>query len=413
LSEWLVERGETAANAIHALARDRLLGTPEADLIEWAYDHFAVEPLKLGEPYTPGPQDVQVDVGGQFLRGTEHKRGVYVRGTRLELHIPFTGDPSLWDLRASSGTTVLPRGDVRGNEVIITLEEPADTLTPEMFRDQTTSQLRDLGRYVEFSATDCEGFNRGLRPMLSHALAARKEKVLADKKVTEFLPVAVRPRPSSDPATAVALPPRRRPPGTLAAPTTPYVAEPAISAQQYTDILHAIRSWGLAVERLPGTFSPMPEEALRDNLLVTLNSQFGASGAEWFSRKGKTDILIQQADGAVFIAECKFWSGSGAFVEGIDQLLGYLVWRDTKSALVLFVREGDVSSIIGKADEAIKRHARYKRTTTGGLHLLRQEQDANREIEVAIIVVPVSRPKQGEALGKTPGTGRRRAARSA
>jgi hypothetical protein len=192
------------------------------------------------------------------------------------------------------------------------------------------------------------------------------------------------------------------------------VPEPAITPEQYAGILQAIRDWGLAVERLPETFSPMPEEALRDNLLVSLNGQFGAIGAEMFSRQGKTDILIQQPGGAVFIAECKFWDGPRAFEAAVDQLLGYLVWRDTKSALVLFVREGDVTSIIKKANDAIKGHARHKRAAPpiagSRVHLLRQEQDANREIEVAIVVVPVPAPKGVRPPSKSSGNGSRRRA---
>ncbi len=36
-------------------------------------------------------------------------------------------------------------------------------------------------------------------------------------------------------------------------------------------------------------------------------------GGEMFSRDGKTDILIQQERGPVFIAECKTWQGAKAF----------------------------------------------------------------------------------------------------
>lgn len=64
---------------------------------------------------------------------------------------------------------------------------------------------------------------------------------------------------------------------------------------------------------------------LRDLLLVILNNQFGPAGGEIFIRKGKTDITILREKGAIFIAECKNWSGAKAFSGAIDQLLGYLV----------------------------------------------------------------------------------------
>ena len=36
-------------------------------------------------------------------------------------------------------------------------------------------------------------------------------------------------------------------------------------------------------------------------------------GGEMFSRDGKTDSLIQQERGPVFIQECKNWQGAKAF----------------------------------------------------------------------------------------------------
>jgi hypothetical protein len=57
------------------------------------------------------------------------------------------------------------------------------------------------------------------------------------------------------------------------------------------------------------------------------------------SAQGKTDILIRIDGKNIFIAECKFWTGPKGFTETIDQLLGYLSWRDTKAAIVMFNRK--------------------------------------------------------------------------
>ena len=46
--------------------------------------------------------------------------------------------------------------------------------------------------------------------------------------------------------------------------------------------------------------------------------------------------------------------------EGIDQLLGYITWRDTKTSIVLFNKQTDFSSVIEKAKEAIKQHKNFK-----------------------------------------------------
>lgn len=100
----------------------------------------------------------------------------------------------------------------------------------------------------------------------------------------------------------------------------PFAPEPAISEDGYAAIVGEIASVTAAVERLPSTFAAMPEESLRDVLLVVLNNRFGPASGETFSCKGKTDIFIPYGGDqrAVFIAECKWWSGPAA--------LGRAVW---------------------------------------------------------------------------------------
>ena len=104
----------------------------------------------------------------------------------------------------------------------------------------------------------------------------------------------------------------------------------------------------------------MGEEALRTVLLDALNTHYRGQGtAEAFNVAGKTDILIRHEGNNLFIGECKFWSGVKGFVAAIDQLFGYTAWRDTKLALIMFVRERDLTAIIDKAREAIAEHDQF------------------------------------------------------
>ena len=138
----------------------------------------------------------------------------------------------------------------------------------------------------------------------------------------------------------------------------------------------------------------MPEESLRDILLTVLNNQFGAASGEAFSRRGKTDILIPYDGdtGAVFIAECKWWKGPAAFRKAIDQILGYLTWRDTHAALVVFVRAGSPDAVEEKTVAELEAHGGYKRTfDSHGRHLytVANATDPDRELHLALLIVPV------------------------
>jgi hypothetical protein len=76
--------------------------------------------------------------------------------------------------------------------------------------------------------------------------------------------------------------------GDLVARRCPFLVarEARISDEDYAAIIDQLASARGLIGRLPGTFSPMDEEALRDVLLVILDNQFGPAGREMFSRDG-------------------------------------------------------------------------------------------------------------------------------
>ena len=111
--------------------------------------------------------------------------------------------------------------------------------------------------------------------------------------------------------------------------------EPTLDLAEYEHILSVVSNMVVVMERSPRAFKDMGEEDLRQHFLVQLNGQYeGQATGETFNYEGKTDILIR-TDGNIFIAECKFWSGSAALNDALDQLLSYTSWRDTKTALVV------------------------------------------------------------------------------
>lgn len=58
----------------------------------------------------------------------------------------------------------------------------------------------------------------------------------------------------------------------------------------------------------------------------------------------------------LFICECRFWNGPRGFSETVDQLFGYAGWRDTKLAIVMFIREKGLSAILKKAKATLELH---------------------------------------------------------
>jgi hypothetical protein len=139
----------------------------------------------------------------------------------------------------------------------------------------------------------------------------------------------------------------------------------------------------------------MGEEHLRDHFLVQLNGHFeGNATGETFNKSGKTNIIIRAEGRSIFIAECKFWGGEKLFLDTIDQLLGYLTWRDTKTALVIFNRNKSFSAVVTKARESIKAHPNCKRGSdaeadTVGRYVFMQKDDPARETIVTLMLFDV------------------------
>ena len=134
-------------------------------------------------------------------------------------------------------------------------------------------------------------------------------------------------------------------------PKEKFAPEPALDQREYEHILGVLRSMALVIERSPGSFASLDEEAIRTHFLLQLNGHYeGLATGETFNSSGKTDILIRADNKNVFIAECKFWRGPKSFSDSIDQLFRYLSWRDSKCALLIFNQTKNSSAVRQKIE---------------------------------------------------------------
>lgn len=141
-------------------------------------------------------------------------------------------------------------------------------------------------------------------------------------------------------------------------------AVPTIRDADYENILSLIRHQCRTFEGAPAAFGALDEEHLRDVIRACLCAVYRGAAAEAFRSKGKTDICIEADDRSAFVTECKIWSGGKALLEALDQLLGYLIWRDCKTAVVVFNKTvqkfGELAE--GKVIAQIQSHPGYVRT---------------------------------------------------
>jgi hypothetical protein len=385
----LENRLQLARRAVDEWEPEQLLATAEADVIDYLVGENSADcPVLHRDQIEQLPVSEEVQSARGMFSGETFQRRV----TKIEVAVPFDGEKNVFRLRASTFSFNPPRVEVRQGELRLKwTNEPQGAGDPAAIRRHFDAQLDKIEEYLAWSRGDIDKFNADLRAQTSGAVATRKAKLLADRQLEAGLGFPVRQRAD---ASQYAVPVKRRKIETPRRPTAsgPFEPEPVLPEAQYEQALAVLRNARNALERTPSMTANLDEEKIRDLLLVLLNAQFeGAAAGEVFNAAGKTDILIRDGDRNVFIAECKIWGGPAKFRAALEQLLSYLTWRDTKAALLLFIRSGVPTTIITKAIAEIEGHANYKRTRNGAEDgerydfVLHANGDPNREIRLAFL----------------------------
>jgi len=288
----------------------------------------------------------------------------------------------------------MPIGYVETNQLRIRytrVDQDGDALRRDIDRD-----LKIIQDYLKWIKTDLNQYNNEIKSMIPAQIEERKQKLSKDRSMVNGLGIPLKKR--DNPPGGFSLPVTRRPSPVQNSGGKPASKpdEPHVEMAVYEDILHTIDSMGQVIELTPNAFSGMDEESLRFVFLVPLNLQYeGQATGETFNYEGKTDILIKVKGRNAFIAECKIWGGEKLLLDTIDQLLRYLPWRDTKTAILLFNRNKNLSSVLKQIPDIVTKHPNcirhvtsYKRET-GFRFIMRQRDDPDREMLLTVLVFDV------------------------
>lgn len=170
--------------------------------------------------------------------------------------------------------------------------------------------------------------------------------------------------------------------------------DPMMSDNSYQIILNTLRRAIVSLEQKPDLYQIMGEEQMRDYLtgLLELAFQNTTTTREAFNRAGRTDILVRHENGNnLFVAECKNWTGRAGMLAAITQLMGYLTYRDSKAALLLFVNRADINAVLQRINEEVVIHPQHKRrgaitNPSSSSHVFSLPGDPDAEVNIEIIV---------------------------
>ncbi len=395
LGSVLTGRQRKWSEEMDSLSESRILNTSTEDLCSYFVEKYSVEPLVLDESAIQMDYgDARVDVSQRFEYGIIDRSGpYYITGTRIVFHVPFEGDRELFKCRPSTFKLSSPRADVRGNELVFVYE--GTTHDARGIKEQFDRDLSSVQENLGWIASDVDRFNSGIRENVSGQIDQRRTKLFQDREIVADLGFPLRRR-SGVPSTYAAPEVKRRiVPKLPPVSSDPSEPDPTLPMNEYEHVLEVISNMAIVMERRPKAFKDMGEEDLREHFLVHLNGQYeGQATGETFNYEGRTDILVRVQGRNIFIAECKFWRGSADLKKAIDQLLGYISWRDTKVALLIFNRDTDMSTVLKNAPEAVQEHPNWKSNCdydheTGFRYAFTHRDDPGQTITLTVLVFNV------------------------
>jgi hypothetical protein len=382
---------QEVSKRIQSLEDDYVLNVSEIEYVNYLieelrlecpevqFENCSIEKRRVMMPNGFLPMHYRVSFEGELER------------TVYRLCIPLTGDKDV--LRFCPSTFTMGgagRFCFNSNEIYIDIPDPNGN------GQNVASDIKlykdDLMKMVGFLKTDIERINKSISLYIPQVFKNRKEKILKEQQVIANLGIPIKSKAETNKTYSVPTVERRiEKPIVIkhqkAEPLTPTMVEDV-----YQDILSTINTTGQNIERYLKTVENQDEETIREHFLTQLSTTFKdcSSTGESFNHVGKTDIMVKHGNDILFIAECKVWKGAKKLNEAIDQLLSYLTWRDSKTALLIFNKDTILQTIVDSIQESIPSHPNFvkyiKQRDKGWYDYVFHLNNSNDEIKMAVMV---------------------------
>ncbi|WP_442588992.1 hypothetical protein ACSBL2_23495 [Pedobacter sp. AW31-3R] len=373
-----------------------LLGVNTDDYIAHLYQKFrlSVPEIKFEEVFVDAVErDIPASRFPRFEFGMEDSDTKSYRKEVMIYHLPYSGNIGLLAYRPNPWTMMTVDVAEEPRQRCFLIEVVNFYNDPEKIKRQYEEKLRNIQSNYGGIVRDCNKFNENLSSYFKYTIDARKTQIEKKNNLVSALGVPLRKKENISHTFSVPSPSLRDKiivkPVVLDKKFTP---EPMLDEENYIKILKLINDIGKNFERMPSSYKGKSEEDIRDHILFVLdpNFEYGSAGGETFNKKGRTDISLRYDSSVVFVAECKYWKGESGFLKTIDQLLGYLTWRNSKVAIINFVQNNEFTDVLHKIETSSKKHENYlkdlgKKDETWFNYKFHLNDDRNRELDLAII----------------------------
>lgn len=398
LDSVLCNQLEQLKTRIQSEKSDYLPNVNEEEYIEHLISEFTIDiPIINFDAMEISPSEKMIlasrHPSAGFFMDDENKS--YKRQV-ITYHFPFSGDINVLDYAPNPSlmwTEEISYYDSSTESKEITFELVNFNNDADTIKSESERTIGNLKTQLGYFNNQLVGHNSNLKQEIERLIQERKKELMKNSDFLSQLGVPIRKKPNLPETFSVPTP--KIPKKIIPRPavlTTNSNPDPTLELSTYNEILQIIQDLGKAIERMPATYKGKDEEQLRDHFLMYLEPRFeGSATGETFNKTGKTDILLRYQNSNVFVAECKYWGGEKLYLETIDQILNYLTWRDSKAAIIMFVKNTDFSSIIQKVKEATPTHNNYvsfkgEKEETCLSYQVSLDGDPNRKIFLTVLL---------------------------
>lgn len=347
-------------NEIQSKGKDYILRVDEQEFINYLYHKYLLEPLNIltdTESFDPPLTSKERLTNYQNARGY-YEADVYTFTIRYN----YTGSDELFSVHTNPWNMTSYEINLNKQTKTVSFSFKIYKQDAEEFKNTKNQCYRNAFSNLHNANNNAADYNRTLLDSITRAFQREKEKYQKENDFFTAINIKVNPNTQSV-FTAPTITKKIIPQPTVSSKKE-FSSEPMMSTEMYNDVLKVIYDSGKNMEKKPALYVGKDEEGLRDQFLFVLETRYEGTTAtgETFNRSGKTDIILKYAKDAsnLFVAECKFWHGASEFLAAISQLFErYLTWRDSKAALLMFVKNKDFSNVLLTIRNEVKRHSLF------------------------------------------------------
>lgn len=362
-SDFLRQLSDKIQNEIENKGKEYILGVDEEEFKAYLIGQYSLEPLIIDyESEVINEPTISKEWVEDGFYGRKYQTEVFTFTIRYK----FAGSSVLFKVQPSTWAMTFAEICVNEQDNTISFSFKLYKKDSEEFKRTKSDFQRRAFANLENTNQDAINWMQSLSATVNSLFQQQKSKYLQENDFFTAINVKVNKNTTSVFTTPTVK--KKGIPQPVVSKYKEFSSEPTMAKEMYDDILEVIYDLGKSMEKKPSTYKDKDEEGIRDQFLLILETRYEGTTAtgETFNRGGKTDIILKYAkdNSNLFVAECKFWHGASEFHKAISQLFDrYLTWRDSKTALILFVTNQDFTNVIDTIKKETPNHPYFLKST--------------------------------------------------